>query len=329
MNGVLAAVPFGVEAVALGQAKPAVMRGDDGAMSPREWATRFRVLSGRLVESDDGAACYHCDGAGWLGPGDGVRLCETCDGIGRTYARPAAASCGRCGGVEWIALAPGAAPGNALFGKGGPCPACAGGMARMVMAQADVPAGYRDFTFDSLFARHLSDSQVVAADAARDFAIDPNAFHDNYGKRAMLIEGPVGTCKTGMCIAALGRAADWAAAGAKYVHWLALQTRINASYSAGTGGETKRDVLAELGRATLLILDDFGVSTKGVSPAAADVGYELIEARYMGGKYTLLTTNLDAAGIEREFGPQVASRIAGMAVWLHVEGTDARREVAA
>lgn len=320
MNPIAAAVPFGLEAVALG-------RGRD-TIPPREWAQRFRALSARLVQDGDGAACYHCEGAGYLGPGDGVRLCETCNGVGKTYTHKAP-PCPRCDGVQWVRLVPDAEIGHPAFGKGGPCPRCSGGTARMVLAQADVPAGYRGFTFESFFDLDLTDSQRVAADAARDFATDPTAFEASIGKRALLLEGPVGTCKTGICVAALAVAADWCAGGARYVHWLALQTRINASYSAGDGGETKRDILADLGRATLLILDDFGVSARGTSPAAADVGYELIEARYMGGRHTLITTNLDAAGIEREFGPQVASRIAGMAAWLHVDGADARRGAAA
>ena len=331
MNGVAGAFPAGgAAAIEIGQQKAALSRGDGSATwTPKEWCERFRELADRVVHGPPGDPCWHCHGEGFLGGGGGDALCDTCEGTGQLWP-VRAPRCARCHGVEWIALVPNAAVGHPAFGKAGPCPACQGGHGRRMLVQADVPPKYHDgFTFETLAAWPLTESQGDAAAVVAQFAADPAAFGRDYGRTALILSGPIGTFKTGMCVAAVSAFDAVATLGSvRYVNWLALLTRIQASYNEGV--ETKRAILESLSAATVLVLDDFGTSSeRRASQATIDVAEELIAARYTGAGWLLITTNLTFAELRAEFGPRVASRLSEMAVWLDVDGPDARPSAAA
>lgn len=328
------------EMTALGRARIAIDAGDPQAITPAEWVRRFRAMADRLnVPPAEGAVtCYRCDGAGWISMGaadaDGARICEVCRGT-QTTAPTRSQTCVVCHGTS-VVHSGATSLGDPMFGKAVDCPYCAGSIRRfpgvvtrdLAMRQADVPDGYRSFTLDTYLDRDLSRSQIEAATMLCAFSSEPDTWRAHHGgRRALVLSGGVGVGKTGLAVAAMGASIDWAPAP-KFVSWLALQSRISATYGDRTLG-SRHKIIEELSRAWLLVLDDFGTAGRQASDHAATIAEELIEARSTGGNWTILTTNLDRAGIEAEFGARVASRLDGMAVWYGVEGQDGRREAAA
>ena len=327
------------EMTALGRARIAIDRADPAAIAPAEWCRRFRAMADRLnvPRSVDAIDCYRCDGAGWIAASDtdesGSRICEVCNGIGST-APSKPLECVACHGAR-VVHSGATSMHDPMFGKAIDCPYCTGGVRRfpgamtrdVAMQQADVPVGYRAFTLDTYLALALTASQSEAAFELGAFASEPDEWRaNNGGRRAVVLAGGVGVGKTGLAVAAMGAAIDWAPAP-RFVSWLALQSRIGATYSDRMLG-SRHKIIDELSRAWLLVLDDFGTAGRAASDHAAAIAEELIEARSTGGHWTIITTNLDRHGLEAEFGARVASRLDGMAVWLDVRGDDERRRVA-
>lgn len=73
----------------------------------------------------------------------------------------------------------------------------------------------------------------------------------------------------------------------------------------------------------LLILDDLG--TEMVTEFTRSALYTLINARLLGGKKTIISTNLTAADMARLYTPQICSRLEGEYQDLPFVGTDIRR----
>ena len=326
------------EMTSLGLAKIAIRNGTPHAITPAEWCRRFRAMADRLNvgPAENSAPCYRCEGAGWIAVHEtdeqGARLCEVCEGVGRT-SPSAPITCPVCHDTRVVRS--GATKfGDPMFGKAVDCPACSGMVRRVppaytrdvVLQQADVPPGYRGFTIDSYMARDLSPSQIDAAATLGAFATEPDIWRTQHGGRRMIVlSGGVGVGKTGLAIGAVGEALEWAPEP-RFVSWLALLSRIGGTYADRTIG-SRHGILEDLRRTWLLVLDDFGTSGRPASDHAAAIAEELIEARTAGDRWTILTTNLDQAGIEAEFGARVASRLDGAAVWTVLDGADERRRV--
>ena len=73
----------------------------------------------------------------------------------------------------------------------------------------------------------------------------------------------------------------------------------------------------------LMILDDLG--TEMVTPFTLSALYTLIDQRLTAGKQTIISTNLTEAELERQYTPQIASRLLGAFHWLHFLGRDIRK----
>ena len=54
--------------------------------------------------------------------------------------------------------------------------------------------------------------------------------------------------------------------------------------------------------------------------------YALLDGRLRAGKQTIVSTNLDRAGIETRYGTALASRLAGEYEWLEFLGRDIRAQ---
>ena len=72
----------------------------------------------------------------------------------------------------------------------------------------------------------------------------------------------------------------------------------------------------------LLILDDLG--TEMATAFTQSALYNLLDSRLRAGKKTIISTNLDRAGIAERYGAALASRLTGEYEWLEFRGRDVR-----
>ncbi len=73
----------------------------------------------------------------------------------------------------------------------------------------------------------------------------------------------------------------------------------------------------------LMILDDLG--TEMVTPMSQSALYTLVNNRLVGGRKTIISTNLENDALTKKYSPQIASRILGEFQCLPFVGTDIRR----
>ena len=73
----------------------------------------------------------------------------------------------------------------------------------------------------------------------------------------------------------------------------------------------------------LMILDDLG--TEMVTPMSVSALYTLVNSRLVSGKKTIISTNCSDAELEKLYGGQIASRLAGEFLCLPFAGEDIRR----
>lgn len=82
-------------------------------------------------------------------------------------------------------------------------------------------------------------------------------------------------------------------------------------------------VVAQYLSCDLMILDDLG--TELGTDFSRSALYTLIDRRLNAGKQTIISTNLTEPELERQYTPQIASRLLGCYEWLHFLGRDIRR----
>lgn len=83
------------------------------------------------------------------------------------------------------------------------------------------------------------------------------------------------------------------------------------------------DIITAINSCDLLILDDLG--TEISTSAAASVVYNIINSRILENKSTIISTNLDADGIEKRYDPRVLSRLIGHYIKRTFLGEDVRQ----
>lgn len=84
------------------------------------------------------------------------------------------------------------------------------------------------------------------------------------------------------------------------------------------------DIITAINSCDLLILDDLG--TEISTSASASVVYNIINSRILENKSTIISTNLDADGIEQKYDPRVLSRIIGHYTKRTFLGEDVRQK---
>lgn len=121
----------------------------------------------------------------------------------------------------------------------------------------------------------------------------------------LIMMGNMGTGKTHLATGLIRYATRHLAVPARYITAPALFSRIRASYNSHT--ETEADILAELVRAPLLVLDEIGVG-KG-SDNELNVTYSLLGQRYDECRPTIIITNLMSADLKAWLGERVVDRL--------------------
>jgi DNA replication protein DnaC len=134
--------------------------------------------------------------------------------------------------------------------------------------------------------------------------------------------GPPGTGKTALASALVTEVLLDLGFLAKIITPLQLVRRLRSTWSKGAT-ETETEVIGELARQELLVLDDIG--TGWGSPGEATQVAEVISERYSRYHPTVITSNLDAEGLRRELGDRAFDRLKHGARILPLIGTSFRK----
>ncbi len=135
----------------------------------------------------------------------------------------------------------------------------------------------------------------------------------------LLLRGPAGTGKTHLSLA---MAREVAQAGHQVVY--GSVQRLLRQLEKEHFGREDGDSMEKMESCDLLILDDLG--TEFATPFYTSGLYELINARLLAGRPTIISTNLNQKQLQERYGVQIASRIAGCFQPLLFAGQDIRQQ---
>lgn len=225
-------------------------------------------------------------------------------------------NCERCRDSGYLRLDVSAS--HADFGRMAECP-CGVVAARRRMriwATSQVPDTMRSYSLES-FAEHPGNAgkaQLVA---------DLRAVWDD-SNRWLLFLGPVGVGKTGLAIALLNAAMRRGSPGL-YVVTPSYLSRIRATYTRVRDGEVdEMDVLASVIETPVLVLDDVG--KVALSEWGQEKLFTLVNERYIAGRRTIVTSNLDTedGSLESHLWPATWDRLRGMSEIFRLTGNSLR-----
>lgn len=243
------------------------------------------------------------------------------------------AQCQTCLDVGFYRIE-GLSVGDPRFGRAQSCPDCNGG--RMIAPISDLLKAARvpEAKWGLTLARWRSafPERPAYASALEQFAA---AGASRSGHRGLYIHGGTGNGKTGAAVGILADLLPRAAGSARYLVWADFLDSIRKTW--GTGADmTVAEAIAEVNRANVLIVDEFGGSGRGSGDPTwrGDVARRLTDVRHDGaasGKITIYTSQLDLAAVAREFGGEpigaaIASRITGHCTIVELSGHDARAD---
>ena len=197
-----------------------------------------------------------------------------------------------------------------------------------------IPAKFKPFTFESYRAavsRNYGDGDDSKIEALGIVTQYSRNFHVlNFEKQPiymLLMTGSVGTGKTGLTIPVL-KAGIKAGLKVSYIDFALFMSECHASDL-----QTKERAILNLCSLDLLVIDDLGTAERtngsALKPEAPDtirVATEIVNARIQNFRPTIITTNLDAAGLGYQFGLRLASRLFESSVTVWVGGRDMRRD---
>ncbi len=90
----------------------------------------------------------------------------------------------------------------------------------------------------------------------------------------------------------------------------------------GRGATPQDDTLSLLNSCDLLIIDDLGAEFSTQLTIA--VLYDVVNTRLLRGRPTIISTNLNPAGLEQKYSDRIVSRLSGGYTWVPFEGNDMR-----
>ena len=144
------------------------------------------------------------------------------------------------------------------------------------------------------------------------------AMHFSPQSPSLLMTGPTGTGKTHLSLA-IARAVTERGFGVVYGSVQPLVRRMEADhFGRGEGGTEE-----QLATCDLLVLDDLGMEFD--SPFSRACIYNILNARLLEGRPTIISTNLGAAALKERYGDQITSRIIGGFEPLLFVGKDIRQ----
>lgn len=135
---------------------------------------------------------------------------------------------------------------------------------------------------------------------------------------SLLLQGATGTGKTHLSLA-IAKAVTEKGHSVVYGSVQPLLRRLEDEHFGRTEGDSERQMTA----CDLLILDDLGMEFD--TPFGRSCIYNILNARLLEGRPTIISTNLGLAALRERYGDQIASRITGGFEPLLCVGNDMRQ----
>ena len=135
---------------------------------------------------------------------------------------------------------------------------------------------------------------------------------------SLLLQGATGIGKTHLCLA-IARGVTEAGYGVVYGSVQPLIRRLEAEHFGRAQGDSEEQLVS----CDLLVLDDLGMEFD--TPFSRACLYNVLNARLLEGRPTVISTNLSFTALQERYGDQIASRISGGFVPLLCTGKDIRQ----
>ena len=169
------------------------------------------------------------------------------------------------------------------------------------------------------YAPHIHvNSRLETHPVERARAIGKQWLEDDFpAGRGLVLTGTVGTGKTGLAVSL-----------AYLVHMQGHRVRIGTfteildEMRPKAGINEQGTVPADMYKPRLLVLDDLG--TQKVTEFVSERLFAIIDGRHQRKLPTIITTNLDIAQLNQQFGQRVVSRIVEMSTFASLSGDDLR-----
>ena len=157
--------------------------------------------------------------------------------------------------------------------------------------------------------RHMTD--IIAY--CRDYTTHFTPHSDS-----LLLQGATGIGKTHLCLA-IARGVTEQGHGVVYGSVQPLIRQLEAEHFGRAQGDSENQLVS----CDLLVLDDLGMEFD--TPFSRACLYNVLNARLLEGKPTVVSTNLSFNALRERYGDQIASRISGGFVPLLCVGKDIRQ----
>ena len=135
---------------------------------------------------------------------------------------------------------------------------------------------------------------------------------------SLLLQGATGLGKTHLCLA-IARGVTEQGFGVVYGSVQPLIRRLEAEHFGREQGDSENQLIS----CDLLVLDDLGMEFD--TPFSRACLYNVLNARLLEGRPTVVSTNLSVSALQERYGDQIASRISGGFVPLLCVGNDIRQ----
>ena len=198
---------------------------------------------------------------------------------------------------------------------------------RRLIDFSGIPPSYHMAHMRDLEAVEGDREKASAVEVMRAYAESGKIDTQGYDQYCLLLSGGFGTGKTHAATAVfkdrLWKASNNSAMWRKYPAFI---REVQSTYSAAAD-RTVQQVLAAYQKTPLLLLDDVGDLTMGSeTDDRRRLVYEVIDYRNDHFLPTIITTNLNGAQLEEQFGERTWERIRFMCCLLRMEGTNLRRQ---